>query len=730
MDRRDFLLLTSGAVAMVTLAAESASSAQAQSTEPVLSHPRLYFDPDRIRQVRTRVQEDPALAAKWRGFLESANHLLTVNLIPESVADKGQGDDATFGGASHQIGEMGLTLGLVFHVTEGERYAEKLRAALLHFASYSKWHGPGFSKRIPAWHSELNTARFCFGVATGYDALAPVLSAAERHTIRDALIRLGILPTLEDWVLPESRIHALDSMGHNWWAVCVSNAGVGALSLLGEEPRAQPWIDRVCDALHAWFNYRGNVLQNKSLNFDSKGAFYESVNYANYALFEYLRFRLAYSHVFPGRKQAHFEALERACDYFFQTFYPSSSAPSTVNFGDSSIHLQVAPTIRLLLENSFSHPAAGWYLAKTSPTPDVWEILAREAVPQPAIPSMPQSVVYSDTGWGILRNSWEDDATLLAVKSGFTWNHAHADAGSFVLFHAGVPLIIDSGSCGYLRQEYTQYYVQSEAHNVVRFQGKGEPSEDHERGVKFPGSLYGLIDDFDIKYLYADATGPMAHAFSRNYRHWLWIDGVILIFDDLLCHQEGLCEWLLHYEGKSQQKPAGVLLTNGSARADVISVYPEDVDVREEMGLAEHDPDHHVPYFVFRSPESSRLHKFVTAIVAYTAETEEKRPMVHSAVANDTSLGVRVERNGVLTDVFLNLQADGRRMHLNSNNNISGWETDAYLVAWTRPAAHADDPHAVTRLFVSCGSYLRRSDCVYFHSLVKRNAVWNPQMGI
>ena len=29
----------------------------------------------------------------------------------------------------------------------------------------------------------------------------------------------------------------------------------------------------------------------------------------------------------------------------------------------------------------------------------------------------------------------DDDATLVAIKSGFTWNHAHADAGSFVLFH-------------------------------------------------------------------------------------------------------------------------------------------------------------------------------------------------------------------------------------------------------------------------------------------------------
>ena len=47
----------------------------------------------------------------------------------------------------------------------------------------------------------------------------------------------------------------------------------------------------------------------------------------------------------------------------------------------------------------------------------------------------------------MLRSSWENDATLLAMKSGYTWNHAHADAGSFILFKQGEPLIIDSGTC-------------------------------------------------------------------------------------------------------------------------------------------------------------------------------------------------------------------------------------------------------------------------------------------
>jgi|GEM_PF-2235574 len=57
--------------------------------------------------------------------------------------------------------------------------------------------------------------------------------------------------------------------------------------------------------------------------------------------------------------------------------------------------------------------------------------------------------LYSDIGWASLRSSWNRNATLLGVKSGYTWNHAHADAGSFVLFHEGENILIDSGKCSY-----------------------------------------------------------------------------------------------------------------------------------------------------------------------------------------------------------------------------------------------------------------------------------------
>ncbi len=95
---------------------------------------------------------------------------------------------------------MGISLGFAYQVTGDERYARKLREALLHYTGYRQWYGPGYVNRIRPWRSELVTAAFIFGFATGYDALHGFVSETERATVANGLVRLGVLPTLEDWV--------------------------------------------------------------------------------------------------------------------------------------------------------------------------------------------------------------------------------------------------------------------------------------------------------------------------------------------------------------------------------------------------------------------------------------------------------------------------------------------------------------------------------------------------
>jgi hypothetical protein len=356
---------------------------------------------------------------------------------------------------------------------------------------------------------------------------------------------------------------------------------------------------------------------------------------------------------------------------------------------------------------------------------------------------------YPDIGWATLRNSWRDDATFLAVKSGMTWNHAHADAGSFVLYHAGAPLIIDSGTCSYDNAAYSGYYAQSRAHNLILFNGKGEPGEDHLRGVKFPGQLPSSLNGLGVKYVYADATGPTSRYFVRNYRHWLWIGDTILIFDDVLAHEPGRFDWLLHYSGTVETGTNRVAIVNGDARADIHFLYPAGLTMREEEGLAEHQPNRKVKYLAISAESGFRDQKFVTAIVPHPVDRSSRMPEVELLALSEVSgkseqeirgapsgqrgisarpdqIGVRIRHGDEITDVYLNVNADGRRMHVNTNNILGGWDTDAYLLAVTRPASSPDaSPQNATRYFVACCSYLRKGRVV-LSSLAKVDAAVRP----
>ena len=247
-----------------------------RQADELSKRPRLFFTAERIKRLRERTAEDDIFKEAHDKLLERADRLLDARLVSKESAEGGSGQHGNYGRPSGQIRDMGPALGLAYQMTGDKRYAEKLRDALIHYGSLSRWAGD--AHHDPPWHSELNTARFCYGYAVGYDSIYDFLSEDERTTIAGAMVRLGILPTLDDWVLGEKRIHALDSMGHNWWSVCVSMAGLAALSLTGDHPQAEAWSQRVSDVFPEWFYYRGNILQNKPANFDCEGAFSESVS--------------------------------------------------------------------------------------------------------------------------------------------------------------------------------------------------------------------------------------------------------------------------------------------------------------------------------------------------------------------------------------------------------------------------------------------------------------------
>ena len=83
-------------------------------------------------------------------------------------------------------------------------------------------------------------------------------------------------------------------------------------------------------------------------------------------------------------------------------------------------------------------------------------------------------------------------------------------------------------------------------------------------------------------------------------------------------------------------------------------------------------------------------------------------------------IGLRIAQHGQVTEVWLNLLADGRVRHRNASLVYHGWETDAYLTVFTWPeGADRNDPDAASQLMVINGSYLRCDGKLVLDSLSK-----------
>ena len=684
------------------------SRSNAQEIKGRGQHPRLFFTPEVIAKLKERIKTEPTTAKAWSNMLANA----------KSIEE----------------------LSLAYRMTGEKRFADKARGAL----GGLQWSDAMLLRRDPPWHAGLGTARSCFESAVAFDSIYDALTPEERTTLVKRIVDRGIQPTLDDWVQGGKRIHALDSMGHNWWSACVFGAGMAALAVMDEEPRAKDWLNRILDGSLEWLGFAGSLLDNTPKSFDEGGGFYEDVNYASFAVSQYLLFRLAWNNALVVPAAPEIPMLDKISDYFINVSYLNSGQTMTLNFGDGGLFADGNSPVALLWANGYRKPRDLWYLNetraehhragldRTAPMGLVYFPSDAELAAHPAAPDLPPSALYGDIGWATLRSSWNKNATLLGVKSGYTWNHSHADAGSFVLFHRGEYLLIDSGKCTYGRPEYDAYYRQSQAHNVVLFNGAAQNPEDTAFGSKFPGTVSHLMDAGGLKYVLADATGPTSQRFVRNYRQFLWLGDVILIIDDLKTFEPGKFEWLLHVDGAAKLRGQDLEVAKGAASVLVRPLFPmpfpdagypadfpENMRLVEKTGLKDREPDMKVTYYAFADPEPSRRTKFITAVLLVNETNKASLPQLER-LQGTNYIGVRVRQGGTTTDVYLNLLADGRIMHRNANLRVNGWETDAYLTAITFLDGHdMADPDAASRYFIAQGSYLRREDKVVLDSLSK-----------
>jgi hypothetical protein len=683
-------------------------------------HPYLFFGKNKTDQLKLKIKTDTAINNNWKSILSQADALLI------------KGD------AKAKIDYLSLA----FLVTGEQKYADKVKEVLLKLCSQKTWSNEEMMKREPAWTSDLKTAENCWVVAIGYDAIYNSLSAGEKKIIVDGVVRMGIKPALNDWLLSGTRIHTLNSMGHNWWSACVGMAGIASIAVMDENKEAKNWVQQVSAAFEEWFLFNGDDLQFKPKTMDQDGGMYESFNYASFGTGEYLFFRLAFANAFPGKPQPEIKGLEKMANWFMQASYPRTGEIFSLNFGDSESSVAADRSVKLLYALGYKNPNSLWYLKQSehnehkeglSVSTPIGLVYQPDMKAAPTLPDLPTGAIYEDMDWAMLRNSWKKDETMLGVKSGYTWNHSHADANSYILFHKGEPIIKDAGNSWYGSKDYPAYFFQSEAHNVMLFNGKAQPKEQQYNGSPLRGQITEMMDGAGFKYILANAVGPTARNFTRNFRNFIWIGKVIIVIDDVRAHETGSFSWLLHPAGEAKKIGGDISIVNHKSAVLVRPLFPEtlvetgfDHDFPEKMKLEEitapkaRDSQNLTEiHYAVTYPTEVKQTKFITAIILKDSVNDINIPKIER-LHNETMNGVRITQNGKVTELYLNLLADGHIMHLNSINSFNGWGTDAYLTGITYPENTKNvQPSQVIDYFMAYGSYLRKDGTTVFNSLSK-----------
>ncbi len=681
-----------------------------------ISHPSLLFTPERVEKAKKAISSDKAREEAWQRILSQANELLEKNDVRKMEY-----------------------LALAYQMTGDKRYGEKLRSMLLDIAKIPSWADSEMMLRNPAWRSELQMAHKSFQIAVAYDAVYNMLSPNERKEIAEGVWRLAGEPLLGDWLLDDSRIHSLNSMGHNWWTSCVGMGGLLALAISNEVPEAAAAAKKAVDAMPQWFAFAGDEIQKKPKTFDEGGGMYESINYASFGITEALLLRMAWLNSHPGEKLPEIDQMKLLPAFFSHVAYPREGMLYSINFGDSHKNVTGESSMVLAYAMGAEDPTTLWYITQLEPNQHregfplnypMGLLYVPDTSKAPSVPKLPTSHLWEDFGWATMRDSWDKNATMLAIKSGMTWNHSHADANSLILFHKGVDIIKDAGNCSYGKPEYRNYFFQSDAHNVVKFNGEGQPRAQQYHGSTLPGNVSSLLDAGNVKYVMANGTGPMSRWLSRNYRHYLWIDNVIYLVDDLASHEPGQFEWLWHPGGDVKKRGGDLEITSGESSVVLRPLYPEPLAPSnyvhdypnmlwwEVLEGPTEDLQGKEEYYSFHLPKVTDKIKGVNAIILKDSPAQNDLPKMTRIEGKDW-IGVRSVYQGKVTDLYINQLADGRLMHLNSWIDADGWTTDAYMLAVTYE--EGTDPAKSSEVTIIHGSALKKNGNLYHSNLEKRN---------
>ena len=166
-------------------------------------HPRLLFTADDQQRIEEQGKTDLVLARLIQQNQVNATQMLDAPSITYRIPD-----GKRLLAQSRQCIRRVMAMAMAHRLTGDTRFADAAIKEMLVAAKFKDWNPSHF----------LDTAEMTTALAVGYDWLYDVITPADRATIREAIVRLGLDEGLKVY---DSK--GLKRMVKGWWAIGDNN---------------------------------------------------------------------------------------------------------------------------------------------------------------------------------------------------------------------------------------------------------------------------------------------------------------------------------------------------------------------------------------------------------------------------------------------------------------------------------------------------------------------------
>jgi hypothetical protein len=535
-----------------------AASSEAPAAGKILrtlksSHPRLMLDPAKIQALRTLIKGDEVAKAAYDKIKSNAEKTLKQTPVFYELRD---GRRLIY--VSGDVWERIQCLAFSFLMTRDRKYVDRAWIELEAASKFEDWNPDHF----------LDTAIMTGAFAVALDWLWDEWSPAQRETLRQSIVKLGLIPAMKVY----DGKGGWSKVTNNWNQVCNGGIGMGALAVADTDPELAGQI-------------LGNAIKSLPIMMRTHapdGGGHEGLGYwafgssYNIMLLDSLDRALGTDF---GLSQI--DGFKQSGDY---QIYLSGTNREFFDFGDCNRSRASTPQ-HLWMGQKYGIPRYSWYRydAISKGGGGLFDLLWFDASPKDfSIESMPLDKYFRNVEVASIRDSWTNkDGFIVAIQGGDNGgSHRHLDLGSFMLEAEGVRWIIDSGKEPETYQrhknkaERTDFYrVRAEGHNTLVINPDKTPDQDPRGKAPFTD----FVSDKSRSLAALDLVGAYGKNASKVTRSFeLERGNHLTVTDKITCRKPSEIWSFFHTEAevKLSDDKRSALLKQGGKTLKVNLVLP------------------------------------------------------------------------------------------------------------------------------------------------------------